>query len=101
MDVSQISGNSPVPTEAIIKMVFNCDRITQDHIDETKRLFEKYFPIEMDPNIDLEEKKGHMKDWFTENMKMYAELQLTESDFEAMTLKSNMACRHGIIELFN
>jgi len=74
MNVSASSGQLPALTESVIKMVFHCDRISQDHIDETKRLFEKYYPIEMDPTIDPEVKKGHMKDWFTENLKMYAEL---------------------------
>lgn len=40
-----------------------------------------------------------MADWWTENLKLFSSLHLTDSDFRSMVSKSKMACRHGIVEL--
>lgn len=64
-----------------MKMVLNSDSATEQHVKEMKDLFKKYHPIELDPNLDREEKKRHMNDWFTQNLKMYTSMELTESDF--------------------
>lgn len=89
----------PLNAEATIKVMLECDRITQEGIDETRQLFKKYRPIEIDPNLSLAEKQRHMADWWTENLKLFSSLQLTDSDFRSMVSKSKMACRHGIVEL--
>lgn len=99
LDAEQGIDDGPVMADATMKVMFHCDRITQAQVDETRYLFEKYRPIEMDPNLTLEQKKEYMHEWWTENLKMYASLNLTETDFQLMLAKSKMACRHGIIEL--
>ena len=40
------------------------ERITQEDIDETRRLYLKYRPMEVDPELTLEQKKQAMRDWF-------------------------------------
>lgn len=89
----------PLLAEATIKCMLECDRITQEGIDETRQLFKKYRPIEIDPNLSLAEKQNHMKDWWTENLKLFSSLKLTDNDFRKIVQKSKMACRHGVVEL--
>ena len=76
------------------------ERITQEDIDETRRLYLKYRPMEVDPELTLEEKKQAMRDWFSENLTLFSSLGLTDSDFRSIAAKSQMACRHGMAELF-
>lgn len=98
-EASMAKDDGPINAEATIKVMLECDRITQDGIDETRQLFKKYRPIEIDPNLSVEEKQRHMADWWTENLKLFSSLHLTDSDFRSMVSKSKMACRHGIVEL--
>ena len=76
------------------------ERITQEDIDETRRLYLKYRPMEVDPELTLEQKKQAMRDWFQENLTLFSSLSLTDSDFRSIAAKSKMACRHGMAELF-
>lgn len=91
----------PLMTEATIKVMLEHDRITQEDKDDTRRLYMKYRPIEMDPTLSVAEKYKHMLDWLTENLKLFSSLQPTESDFRYMVAKTKMACRYGIVELLD
>lgn len=45
--------------------MFNkCQSLPQDYINESRRLFHKYRPIEIDPNIPLEQKIPAMIEWW-------------------------------------
>ena len=90
----------PVNSQATIQVMLEYERITQENIDETSRLYLKYRPMEVDPELTLEEKKQAMRDWFSENLTLFSSLGLTDSDFRSIAAKSKMACRHGMAELF-
>lgn len=64
----------PMMTEATIRIMLECERVTQEDIEETRRLFAKYRPIEIDPSLDITEKYKHMYDWLFENLKLFASL---------------------------
>lgn len=51
--------------------MFNrCKSVPATFRDDSKRLYEKYRPIEIDPNLSQSEKKAKMIDWWTESCEL-------------------------------
>lgn len=101
VDESTKKDDGPLMCEATIRNMLECKRITQADIDDTKRLYMKYRPIEIDPEISVAEKYKHMYDWLYENLTLFASLKPTDSDLRAMVSTSKMACRYGILDLLD
>lgn len=64
-------------------------------------MYLKYRPMEIDPELTLDQKSQATMDWLLENLVLLKSLDMTDSDFRSIATKSKMACRHGMFELFN
>jgi 5'-nucleotidase len=54
--------------------------INKNYSLEAKRLFEKYHPIEINPNLSLEEKSKFMEKWWTESTNLLIKYKLKKDD---------------------
>lgn len=62
----QITANGK-PTLSSFGMFNRCKSVPTSLRDGSKKLYEKYRPIEIDPNLSQTEKKAKMVDWWTES----------------------------------
>lgn len=62
----QISANGK-PTLSSFGMFNRCKSVPTSFRDESKKLHDKYRPIEIDPNLSQTEKKAKIIDWWIES----------------------------------
>jgi 5'-nucleotidase len=63
-------------------------------------LHDKYYPIEKDPSIPLEEKKGKMLEWWSTHIKLIAESGMNRGVMEDIIRKKKIVLRDGAGEFF-
>ena len=74
-----VDGNKVQSTVAILR---NEGYLTPDYPGKAQKLFEKYHPIEINPNIPLREKKKAMQGWWTSHFELLIRSGLNKSDLE-------------------
>lgn len=52
------------PCATSFEIFTSCKSLPSNYISESKKLFNKYHPIEIDPSIPLNEKMGYMIEWW-------------------------------------
>jgi 5'-nucleotidase len=89
---------------SIISQLRNGKYLTEEYAAKAHALFDKYHPIEIDPNIPLKEKTQKMQEWWEGHMNL-----LIESGFDLPTIKKcisdliledNLNFRDGAYEFF-
>lgn len=65
-----------------------------------KALRKKYYPIEMDPHLTVEEKIKHMEDWWILSEKALNGLKISQAELEQACLASKPSLREGSQEFF-
>lgn len=80
----------------------NFKDLTQNYKKKTKDLFAHYHKYESDFSIDEETRKKLVLKWYTENLELILEENITKSHFQEMFDQSEkyFFFRSGIIELF-
>jgi 5'-nucleotidase len=59
-----------IKVPSLISILRDYDYLCPEYVRESKELFEKYHPIEKDPNISPEDKKKAMYDWWTNHFRI-------------------------------
>jgi len=67
-------------------------------IEELDKLYQKYYPIELDYKIDIEEKRKNMIEWYNKCMDLYYKYELTKEKLEKSIDMSNITFRKGAKE---
>lgn len=75
--------------------------LTPDYSAQAQALYDKYHPIEIDPNISLEEKKAKMQEWWTIHYDLLVKSGLSKSDLKKVTESKRLALRPGAAELLD
>lgn len=70
-------------------------------IEEQNKLYQIYYPIELDYTIDIEEKRKSMIEWYNKCMDLYYEHELTKEKLEKSIDMSNINFRKGAKEFLN
>ncbi|CAG8664349.1 11186_t:CDS:2, partial [Paraglomus occultum] len=65
----------------------------------TAALYQKYFPIEMDTTLTVEEKVPYMVEWWSKAHELVIRQNLTKNDIKQMLLDTPTKLREGIAEL--
>lgn len=63
-----------------------------------KALFDKYYPIEVDLSIPLEERKKEMIKWWSEVYELFIKYGLNRNDLESVIDSSDLKLREGVFE---
>lgn len=67
---------------------------------ESTKLLEKYYPIEMDYHLSLDEKSSYMYRWYTEVLNLYYKYGLTYDKLISCVQYGKIVFRNGVKELF-
>lgn len=82
-----------------MKVMLECDKISDENRQEVHDLFKRYRPIEIDPTIPHDVKSEHMLDWWTQNLVMFQSLRLSPNDFLSMVSQAQLSLRYGILQM--
>lgn len=93
-----VDGNR-VPS--IISMLRDGKHLTKDYAKKAHALFDKYHPIETDPNIPVKEKKKAMLEWWDTHFKLLIDCGLSKSDLEDIVYNGIVQFRKGIEEFID
>ncbi len=87
--------------ESLISILRDEKYLTPDYPEKAQALFEKYVPIEKDPNIPLGEKKRAMHEWWSTHYELLLRSGLSKKDIESVANSKKIALRGGAMEFFN
>lgn len=59
--------------------------LSEEYSKKAYELFDKYYPIEKDPNINIDEKKKQMQMWWEEHLKLLIESKLNLEDIKKVS----------------
>jgi len=83
---------------SLISVLRDNDYLTPDYPEKAKALYAKYYPIEKDLSISLEERKRTMKQWWTEHFELLIESNLNIKDIEKAVEHQDVELRKGTNE---
>ena len=86
---------------SIISVLRDRDYLTPDYPAKAKALFEKYHPIEINPNISIKEKKEKMYEWWTTHFDLLIKSGLNKKDLEAVVEEGLIQFRSGVLEFLD
>lgn len=72
------NGNSKT-SWSIISM---CKEIPSSYIDERQQLYDKYRPIEIDEDMDFDERSRLVSEWYRKHIELFIKYKITESTFD-------------------
>ncbi|KAK5644107.1 hypothetical protein RI129_007952 [Pyrocoelia pectoralis] len=81
-------------------MFSRCPSVPKEYAESEKRLTGKYFPIEINPNIEYEEKRKLMEEWWSETEKALKGLCISQCEIEETASRLGPSLREGSLELF-
>ncbi|KAI8968450.1 pyrimidine 5'-nucleotidase-domain-containing protein [Mycotypha africana] len=70
--------------------------MTQEYKDETHRIYNKYYPIEIDQTMTFEEKVPYMMTWWKEAHASIVQQKLKKQDLQEMVKQVSMELRSGL-----
>ncbi|XP_029674433.1 7-methylguanosine phosphate-specific 5'-nucleotidase [Formica exsecta] len=80
-------------------MFRKCKQLPQHYSDEAKCLYEKYRPIEIDPNLSLTEKADAMRDWMTAAHNILKGIEFDRREIEEVAQECGNVLRDGTKEI--
>ncbi len=86
---------------SLISILRNGNYLTLDYAEKAHALFNRYHPIEIDPNIPLEEKKKAMHEWWKRHFDLLIKCGLTKKDIEDVVKSSKVKFREGALEFID
>lgn len=82
---------------SLISVLRSENYLTQEYSDKAYALFDHFHPIEIDPNISLEEKKVHMTQWWQQHLSLLVDSKLHRSHIEKVVESGIIELREGVI----
>ncbi len=86
---------------SIISQLYDGSHLTEDYTKKAQALRDKYYPIEINPNIPIEEKKKAMEEWWRTHKKLLIESGLNLKDVQDIVDNGNLEFREGAEEFFD
>ena len=80
---------------SLISILRDENYLTADYPGKAHALFNRYHPIEIDPEISMSEKKKMMHEWWTCHFRLLIESGLNKKDIEQAIRSTNIQLREG------
>lgn len=80
---------------SVISILRDEGYLTKDYPGKARALFDKYHPIEIDPDYPLERKKKKMDEWWKKHFELLIKSKLNKSDLANVVNSENMVIRKG------
>jgi len=90
-----VDGKS-VPS--LISILRDGNYLTSDYAEKAHALFDKYHPIEIDPNVPRKDKEVAMEEWWRTHFKLLIESGLERNDLEKAVASGKVKLREGFVE---
>ncbi len=88
-------------TTVIAQLRSDVNYLGKDYFDESHRLFDIYHPIEINPNIPLNEKKKKMHEWWRKHFDLIAKSGLNIRLIKKVVRERPLKFRKGSLEFIN
>ena len=75
-------------------MIENYSRLPASFKEKSREMFDKYYPIELDPTIPLDEKIPLMLEWYDGAHVLMQQSDLYRKDFALMVEESSISFRY-------
>ncbi|KAI9520173.1 Cytosolic 5'-nucleotidase 3A [Dissostichus eleginoides] len=82
-------------------IIDNCNLVTEDCRQKLLQLKNKYYPIEIDPNLTMEEKYPFMVEWYFKSHTLLVEQRLEKDKLPEVVKESEAALREGYEQFFD
>ncbi|GBB94177.1 hypothetical protein RclHR1_02300018 [Rhizophagus clarus] len=76
-------------------------RLTDEFKKKTSGLLDKYYPIEVDNKLTMEQKLPYMVEWWTQAHQLLIDQKINKDDVAAMVAETPVDIREGISELID
>ncbi len=86
---------------AIITQLYQSNYLTPDYRKKAQELHDKYYPIEVNPNIPMNKKKKAMEKWWRAHKKLLIDSGLNLNDIQKVVDKGYLEFRKGALEFFD
>ena len=86
---------------SVISILRDGNYLSPDYRKKAQELFDKYHPIEMDPNISFKEKKKAMLEWWTTHFDLLIKSGLNKNDLKKVVESSKVQFREGALEFID
>jgi 5'-nucleotidase len=83
----------------VMAQVRDGNYLSPEYVKKANELFDKYHPIEIDPDIPESEKRQKMYEWWTTHFKLLVKSGLTKQVIEHIVNNRKMEFRDGSLEL--
>ena len=83
---------------SLISVLRDGHYLTSEYAAKAHELFNKYHPIEVNPDISIEEKKKAMKEWWETHFELLLRSGLNKIDLEAVINSEKIKLRDGVGE---
>lgn len=90
-----------VKTPSIISLLRDGNHLTEGYAKKAHALFDKYHPIEIDPNMPIKEKKDAMMKWWDSHNQLLIDSGLKRKDLENIVENGHLKFREGVLELLD
>lgn len=92
-------NNEKVPS--LISVLRDEKYLTPDYSKKAHAFFDKYRPIEINPNILLSEKKKAMRQWWSKHNNLLIKSGLNKKDIKKVIQSNKIVFRKGVLKFFN
>lgn len=82
----------------LMKYLRDGNYLSSDYTQELTKLYEKYHPIEIDPNVPYEEKISKMREWWEKVFRSFINFGLDKSTLEKFVKETRLDFREGAKE---
>lgn len=86
--------------DSAIAQIRKNNYLSKDYVQKAFALYDKYHPIEIDPNISNDDKNKYMIEWWTEHLKLKIASGMNKSVLEDIITKDKIQLRENAIEFF-
>lgn len=86
---------------SLISVLRDGNYLTADYSEKAHALRDKYYPIEINPDISLKEKKKAMHDWWTTHFELLIKSGLNKRDLEKVVKSGKVKFRQGTLEFLD
>ncbi len=86
---------------SIISVLRDNDYLSQEYSVQAKALFAKYHPIEINPEISIQEKREAMREWWELHNKLLIQSGINRKDLERIVDSGIVRLREGAKELLD
>jgi HAD superfamily hydrolase (TIGR01544 family) len=94
-DGTLTTGKLPDGSKISTFGLFRCFYENPKYRDEAQALFDHYYPLEVDENIEIETKNLHMEKWWIQHLSLIISLGITKSHIMDFAVQQETFVRHG------